>query len=160
MRARRGLALRLRDCQARLERAERHLKLSLARAEGSERHLHDCQAKLQLAEGRCQDAAAQPEPAGRRPALAPRIADLAAGAGRRPPGRSSWTPTRTSPGRAQLAAEGDEAAALRYYANALSLIHRYEPARQDLQQLSQAPFRRGGDVPDGGQLRRGAQPGW
>ncbi len=36
----------------------------------------------------------------------------------------------------QLLAEGDEQAALRYYAQALSLIHGYGPARQDLKQLS------------------------
>lgn len=134
------LALRLRDCQARLERAERDLKLSLARAEGSERHLHDCQAKLQLAEGRCQDAAAQPEPAGRRPALAPRIADLAAGTRTAAPRPFELDADANVARARQLAAEGDEAAALRYYANALSLIHRYEPARQDLQQLSKRHF--------------------
>ena len=133
-------ALWVRDCQARLERTERDLKLSLARAEGSERQLHDCQAKLQLAENRYQDAEARLETAGRRTALAPRIADPAAGA--RPAAlRPFELDADANVARArELTADGDEMGALHYYANALSLIHRYEPARQDLQQLSKRHF--------------------
>ena len=127
-----------RGCEARLEQAERDLKLCLARAEGAS---DIPRLPVEVATGGASLAGCGGATGDGRNAA--RVGAANAGTGRRADG--AFQAVRAGRGgerrpARQLAAEGDEASALRYYANALSLIHRYEPARQDLREISQRNF--------------------